>query len=330
MLEELRIQNFAIIDNLTLEFTNGFNVITGETGAGKSILVDAVELLLGSRTDYSYVRAGTDKAVVEGVFVLSEQAQAQIVPLLMEADLIHDESEARYLTLSRELRANGRSSSRLNGVTCSAELLREVGETLVDIHGQSAHMSLFKPRAHMNLLDRYADLLEVRSALSKVVDALHELRREMRSLRDDKEALERRADRLRYEVEDIDSAKLDAGEEESLMIELGRLSNSEKLAELAGESITLLSGNEGNDEIIPAVDALMQVTQLLAKLVSLDPSLKDDYDLVQDISTNAQELAINLSGYFDEIEHDPNRLAEVEERMDLIKRYDCRFDCLRQ
>src|SRR5688500_3184300 len=169
MLEELRIQNFAIIDNLTLEFSKGFNVITGETGAGKSILVGAVELLLGSRSDNSFVRAGMDKAVVEGVFVLSEQAQALVVPILMEAELIHDESEARYLTLSRELRHNGRSSSRLNGVTCSAEILREIGEALVDIHGQSAHISLFKPRAHMNLLDRYADLLEVRSALTKVV-----------------------------------------------------------------------------------------------------------------------------------------------------------------
>ena len=326
MLEELRIQNFAIIDNLTLEFTNGFNVITGETGAGKSILVDAVELLLGSRSDNSYIRAGTDKAVVEGVFVLSEQAQAQVVPLLMEADLIHDESEARYLTLSRELRVNGRSSSRLNGVTCSAEVLREVGEALVDIHGQSAHMSLFKPRAHMNLLDRYADLLEVRSALAKVVDNLHEIRREMRSLREDKEALERRADRLRYEVEDIDSAKLDPDEEQSLMIELGRLSNSEKLSELASSSVVLLSGSESSDDIVPAVDALMQVSQLLEKLVSLDPSLKDDYDLAQDISTNAQELAINLSGYFDEIEHDPHRLAEVEERMDLIKKLKRRYN----
>ncbi|MDQ7034298.1 MAG: DNA repair protein RecN, partial [Anaerolineae bacterium] len=148
----------------------------------------AVELLLGSRTDNSYVRSGTDKAVVEGVFALSEQAQIQIVPILIEAELIHDESEARFLTLSRELRANGRSSSRLNGVTCSAEVLREIGEALVDIHGQSAHLSLFKPRTHMDLLDRYADLLEVRSALPKVVDTLHEIQREMRKLQEDKAA----------------------------------------------------------------------------------------------------------------------------------------------
>jgi DNA repair protein RecN (Recombination protein N) len=326
MLEELRIQNFAIIDNLTLEFSKGFNVITGETGAGKSILVDAVELLLGSRSDNSFVRSGADKAVVEGVFALSEQAQALVVPILMEAELIHDESEARYLTLSRELRHNGRSSSRLNGVTCSAEILREIGEALVDIHGQSAHISLFKPRAHMNLLDRYADLLEVRSALTKVVDTLHDIRREIRSLRDDKEALERRADRLRYEVEDVDSAKLKEDEEEALMIELGRLGNSEKLSEMAGAAVVFLSGDESTDEIVPAVDALMQVSQLLEKLLKLDPSIKDDYDLAQDISTNAQELAINLSGYFDGIEHDPQRLADVEERMEVIKKLKRRYN----
>ncbi|MDQ7034297.1 MAG: hypothetical protein Q9P01_05520 [Anaerolineae bacterium] len=111
------------------------------------------------------------------------------------------------------------------------------------------------------------------------------------------------------------------------MIELGRLSNSEKLAELAGESVGLLSGDEGSDDTIPAVDALMQVIQLLEKLVKLDPSLKDDYDLAQDIGTNAQELGINLSGYFDEIEHDPQRLTEVEERMDLIKKLKRRYSC---
>lgn len=326
MLEELRIQNFTIIDELTIEFSAGFNVITGETGAGKSILVDAVELLLGSKVDHSTVRSGADKAVVEGVFSLDANAQARIVPILMEEDLIEEAGEAKFITISRELRSSGRSSSRINGVTCSAEILREVGEILIDIHGQSAHLSLLHPRAHMDLLDRYAHLLEVRSALAKRVDILHEIRRKITTLQEDKEELERRADRLRYEVDEIDSAKLQPDDEDLLMAELGRLANSEKLAELTGESIMLLGGDESTEDVIPAVDALMQVTRLMEKLLKIDPNFQDDYTLAEELSTNAQELAINLSRYADEIEHDPNRLAEVEERIDLIKKLKRRYN----
>ena len=120
MLEELRINDFAIIEKLTVEFNKGFNVITGETGAGKSIIIDAVELLLGQRADKTLVRTGSEKAIVEGVFALNERARAQVIPILMEADLIADESEAQFLTLSRELRNNGRSSCRINGLSCNA------------------------------------------------------------------------------------------------------------------------------------------------------------------------------------------------------------------
>lgn len=326
MLDELRIQNFAIIDNVALEFKSGFNVITGETGAGKSILIDAVELLLGGRADTSYVRSGADKAVVEGVFTLDENLRARVIPILLESDLIQNESEAQFLTLSRELRNNGRSSSRINGVTCSAEVLREVGEALVDIHGQSAHLSLFKPRSHRDLLDRYAHLLEVRSALATVVNSLHDIRANIRSLQQDKAEIQRRAERLRYEVEEIDVAKLSADEEPDLMAEHSRLGNSERLAEFAGQSLTILSGDESGDTV-PVVDALAEVMTFLQKLARIDPAMVDDAKLAEELSTNAQELAINLSGYLEKIEHDPNRLNEIEERLDMIKRLKRRFHC---
>jgi DNA repair protein RecN (Recombination protein N) len=325
MLEELRINDFAIIEKLTVDFHKGFNVITGETGAGKSIIIDAVELLLGQRADKTHVRTGSEKAIVEGVFALDERARAQVIPILMEADLIAEESEANFITLSRELRNNGRSSCRINGLSCNAEVLAEIGQILVDIHGQGSSHSLLRPRAHMDLLDRYSDLLEVRSALSEVVTNLAAVRREIKALQDDKEALQRKADRLRYEVEDIDAAKLSPNDEADIMTEYNRLANSDKLAQLISEAVGLLSG-EDSDDVMPAVDALQQIEGALEKLSRLDSSMGDDYKLAQEIASNAQELALNLSRYADDLDHDPNRLNELEERIELIKKLKRRYN----
>lgn len=326
MLEELRIQNFAIIEDIELAFSKGFNVITGETGAGKSILIDAVELLIGGRADSSMVRAGEERAIIEGTFILTDVAKQRVVPLLMENDLIQEESEANRMIITREMRTNGRNVTRLNGVTCSTNVLAEIGEYILDIHGQHAQMSLFKPRAHVDLLDRYANLLEVRDALGEVVSTLNGIRREIKHLQEDKEALQRRADRLRYEVDEIEAAKLDADEEDTIINELSRLGNSERLAELSAEAIGLLGGEEISDDFIPALDALTQVSALLEKLLKLDTSLEDDYNLAVELATNAQELSINLLKYADEVEHDPNRLQQVEERWDMIKKLKRRYD----
>jgi DNA repair protein RecN (Recombination protein N) len=229
-----------------------------------------------------------------------------------------------YVTLSREIRRNGRSSSRLNGLTCSMDILNEVGSLLVDIHGQSAHLSLFQPRAHLNLLDRYADLLEVRSALGRVVEHLGEIRRTIKRLQDDKDELERRAERLRYEVREIEAANLDPDEEPELNAELTRLANSEKLALLSSEASTILNGDDA-DEFRPALDAIQQVATLLGKLAAIDSQIAEDAELADEISTNAQELSINLAGYIEEIEHDPDRLNELEERREFIKQLKRRY-----
>ena len=328
MLEELRIQNFAIIDTLQLEFSAGFNVITGETGAGKSIIIDAVELLMGGKADAGTVRAGADRAIVEGVFALNEHARMLILPLLLQENLI-EEAEAeqlRFVTLTRELRSSGRSSGRINGVTVNTDVLREVGEVLVDIHGQSAHFSLFRPRAHLDLLDRYADLLEVRAALATVVETLNGIRAQIRSLMQDKAELQRRADLLRYEVEEIQRAKLDPDEEAELRAERNRLANSEQLATLCSEASLLLSGDD-SPEALPAVDQLMQVANILSRLARIDADLSEDSDLAESISQQAQELALTIAAYAEDIEFDPDRLDELEERLELIKTLKRRYHC---
>jgi DNA repair protein RecN (Recombination protein N) len=326
MLDELRISNFAIIDQLELAFAPGFNVITGETGAGKSIIIDAVELLLGGKADTASVRGGTEKAVVEGVFALNNQTKALLRPILDREDLTEQDPTDYFVTLSREIRSNGRSTARVNGVTVSQEILREIGELLVDIHGQSEHLSLLKPRHHIDLLDRYADLLEVRSALAKQVENLSIVRREMNHLLEDEAALKRRADQLRHEVDEIDAAQLRPGEEEELRAERNRLSNSEQLAKLTTEVVGLLNGEDTSGSgFQPAVDQLMQVASLLSKLVKIDPDLKDDFELTEGLSAQVQELAINMSRYADKVEFSPERLDELEERLELLGRLRRRY-----
>jgi DNA repair protein RecN (Recombination protein N) len=322
MLDELRIRNFAIIEHLELEFAQGLNVITGETGAGKSIIIDAVELLLGSKPDASMVRAGGDKAVIEGVFSLNEYTSEIVLPVLDTHDLREDDS---FVTLTREVRSNGRSTARVNGITVNQDVLRSVGDVLVDIHGQSEHLSLFNPPHHIDLLDRYADLMDIREALRTVTNHLAETRREIKTLMADEEEVQRRVERLRAEVEAIDSARLQPGEDDDLKAERNRMANSEQLATLITEATLLLSGGDTADDQQPAVDMLQRVSTIMAKLAAIDPDLSDAAELAESVSAQAQELAMEISGYGDEVEYDPVRLNEIEERLEVINTLKRRF-----
>ena len=317
MLEELRIQNFAVIDRLDLSFGKGFNVITGETGAGKSILIDAVELMLGGKADAAFVRAGSDRSLIEGVISIDSINRAAVMAVLEREDLV-DADNPDYVTIVREIRRRGRSSGRINGIAVKADILNEVGDMLFDIHGQSAHLSLFRRRYHIDLLDRYADLLEARGGLANLVNALGEMQQEMRRLQDDKEALERRADLLRYEAEEIKAADLQPDEERGLLAERSRLANSEQLAALAQEAARLLNGDD-RDSHPSIVDGLMQVAAAMDKLAAIDPDLGADDELAEGLAQQAQELALMMARYAGEVEYDPQRLDELEERLELIR-----------
>lgn len=320
MLEEIRIHNFAIIDQLEITFTEGLNVITGETGAGKSIIIDAVELLLGGKADASMIRSGTEKAVIEGVFTLKNHAHAKatVGAILTEEGLIDADGDEDFVTLTREIRNNGRSSARINGLTVNQEVMRRVGDALVDIHGQSEHLSLFNPPHHIDLLDRYADLMDIREALRTVTNHLAGVRREIKSLLDDEAELKRRAERLRADVEDIDGAQLKPNEDEDLKAERNRLANSEQLAKLVTEGVLILTGGDAVNDQQPAVDLLQRVSLIMSKLAHIDPTLKDAAQLADSVAEQAQELAIEISGYGDEVEFDPVRLNEIEERLEVI------------
>ena len=314
MLIELRVQDFAIIEQLELHFAPGLSVITGETGAGKSIIIDAVGLLLGGRADREMVRAGASRAIVEGTFELDERLAAAIEPILTRESLEGD--DGRTLMLTREVRDGGRSVCRVNGVTASLAVMREIGEHLVDIHGQGEHLSLLRPREHIYLLDRYASLEAQRDELTAGVRRLESVRRELRDLLEDEAALARRADLLRFQVEEITQAALKAGEDDALQAERVRLANAEKLATLADEAQRALY--DGDAAGASAADRLAQAAAALGRLAKIDATMAEQHELAESLGAQAEELARALRDYRDTVEFSPTRIEEVEARFQII------------
>ena len=314
MLAELHIENFAIIEELHLRFGPGFNVLTGETGAGKSIIVDAVSTLLGGRAETGVIRSGADEARVEGIFLLNKAMQEAILPILRRDGLEGEDEET--LILAREIRRGGRSICRVNGRAVTLKVLEQIGQRLVDIHGQTEHLSLLRVREHLDLLDRYGRLWPLRERVAAKVRELRQVRQELEGLLRDERELARRADLLAYQVREIASANLRVGEEEELESERARLANAERLMELADETYRALY--EGEERQLSAIDLLGQVARNLAELERLDPGLRGQQQVAEEAACQLEELARSLRAYRDTIEYNPARLRQVEERLDLI------------
>jgi DNA repair protein RecN (Recombination protein N) len=318
MLSELSITNFAIIDSLDLTFAPGFNVLTGETGAGKSIIIDAVSLLLGGRSDATMVRTGAEAARLEGVFNLDPETRAAVQPILEREELQSDDGDGA-ITLAREIRREGRNVCRVNGRTVSLAILKEIGQCLVDIHGQSEHLSLLRVREHLFLLDRYAGLDDQRAELSAVVRELNNVRVELDELlRAEKDAA-RRIDLLNFQINEITAAQLKPGEDKLLLEERTRLANAEKLAALADEAIQAAAEGDEASGAPAAADLLGHAARALNSLAKIDPALEVHRDTAQSLGEQLAELARDLRGYRESIEFNPKRLDQVEERIDLIK-----------
>ena len=320
MLTELHIENFAIIERLDVNFASGLVTLTGETGAGKSIIIDAVETLLGGRAEAIQVRSGAERASVEAVFRIPENTRQQIQTVLEREELL---DEPNFLTLAREVRLNGRNVARVNGRSVTTALLRELGEYLVDVHGQSEHLSLFRVSQHQGLLDRYASfepknqLPKVLSAYTKAYQELQVVRHELDEIRQAERDAARQVDMLTFQIKEIESAYLHPGEEETLREERNRLANAESLASLAQQA--LLTLDEGTPESPAATDLLGQISQALAALARLDPSQNSLDEAAQSIFENLTDLTRNIRLYLDNIEFNPKRLDQVEERLALIQ-----------
>jgi len=307
MLSELRVRDLATIADVTLHLGAGLNVLTGETGAGKSMLVDALALLLGERAAGGNVRPGAGKAIVEGAFEgIDAGTRNRIEALGLDV-------EDGRVVVRREVSAEGRSRAWVNGSPTTASALAQLGALLVDLHGQHETQSLLHAEAQRDILDAFAHAEGERAAVAEAHAALATLRADEASLASRRDEIRRRADYLRHVVAEIDRARLKPGEEEALQVEARRLSQAGALGELAQRIVDAIEGDEGN-----ALGALGVAGRALAGLEKVDPAVAGWREMLDAAYTNLSELARQASAYAGEVQEDPERLAEVERRRDLI------------
>jgi DNA repair protein RecN (Recombination protein N) len=313
MLKELRIENFAIIHQLELLFQPGLTTFTGETGAGKSILLDAIEALIGGRAETSMIRADVERANLEAVFSIPSEHKEEITRLLESEGLLDDQMD---ILLNREIRREGRNIARINGRVVNVSLMKELGGYLVDIHGQSEHLSLLSVRQHLNLLDRFADDQTLLEDYQQTYHILKTTQQELNDLRKAEQDAARMSDLLTYQIQEIEAAKLTVGEEEELREELSRLANAEKLSTLATQAFSLLE--EDNPEA-PSITAMLgEVVSAVRNLANIDKSMGSLADQCDSISSLSSDVSRELQGYLETIEYNPKRLEQTENRLALI------------
>ena len=306
MLTELRVRDLAVIADVTLPFQPGLNVLTGETGAGKSMVVDALALLLGERASADIVRPGADKTVVEGAFEFASAVHRHLLPPFAALGI---ELEDGRLVLKREVLREGKSRAWVNGSPPAIGVLAEIGALLVDLHGQHDTQSLLRPDAQRDMLDAYADADVERVAVRDAHARLKALAQRETELADRQTEVRKKADYLRHVLQEIERAKPRVGEDDSLEIESKRLAHAEELGRLAGELESVLD-----------TAGLSKAHKILAGLSKLDPSTAQWQELLDAATTNAAELAQTAREYASEIEADPERLTAVEQRRDLLFR----------
>ncbi len=309
MIAELRVRDLATIADVSLPLGPGLNVLTGETGAGKSMLVDALSLLLGGRADSGAIRPGKARAVVEGVF---EDVPAGLRARIEAMGLDLDEGR---LVVRREIAAEGRSRAWVNGSPTTAGILAELGSVLVDLHGQHDAQSLLRADTQRDLLDAFGEAGGERRVVAEAVSALLAIREQEATLTARREEVRRRADYLRHVVSEIDAVRLCPGEEASLDLEARRLGHAEQLIAAALRIAEALDGDRGS-----ALEAVGQAERSLGQLERTDPTASEWRELLDGAYANLTELARTARDYAGSLENDPGRLAELEARRDLIYR----------
>ena len=313
MLRLLSVTNFATIEQLEIELAPSFSVLTGETGAGKSVIVDALSLLLGGRADVGMVRSGARQSRVEGVFLLSDDISQKIKVALNEYEIDVGEEE---IILAREVNPDGRNTCRVNGRIVPLRLVSTLAQHLVDIHGQNQHLSLLRVREHMDILDKYGGLWQLRTEVAEGARQLTEVRQELDRLREDEEELAQRVDFLKYQVGEINTANLRPTEDDDLTLERDRVANAERIITLSDHAYRALYDSFDRHESV--MDLIGQVSKDLSQMEQLDPSLSQNLESVDALTHQVDELARALRSYRDGIEYSPDRLQELQERLDLI------------
>ena len=306
MLAELRVRDLAVISDVTLPLSPGLNVLTGETGAGKSLLVDALALLLGERASSEMVRPGADKTVIEGAFEFASTALDRLRPPLTALGVEADDGR---VVLKREITGEGRSRAWVNGSPATVSMLAQLGALLVDLHGQHETQSLLRQDAQRDILDAYGDAAVERVAVRDAYERLRELERRDAELKARREEVQRKADYLRHVIQEIERGQPRVGEDETLETEAKRLAHAEELVRLAREL------EEALDTAV-----LARAAKLVAGLERLDPSAGQWRQLLDGAFANVGELAQAARDYAAGIEADPRRLEDVEQRRDVLFR----------
>jgi DNA repair protein RecN (Recombination protein N) len=315
VLSQLFIQNIAVIQKASIDFEKGFNVLTGETGAGKSIIIDAIHAILGDRTSKELVRTGAKNASVSALFTnIGEETKS----ILEELSLPKEEEDS--LLIQREIRIEGKSLCKINGAPATVSMLKKIAPTLVTIHGQHESYELLSPDIHMVYLDSFALLEDLLQTYKKSYSRLRSLQHELEELRSDEGDKARRIDLLQYQIDEIEAASIRPGEREELLQERERYKNSEKIAEAISSIKSLLSGDESNVGILSQLDlAVMH----LDPLTSFQKEILEAFQKVQEARFSLEDADAFLRDV--SVEYDPERINEMEDRLDLLHRLSLKY-----
>ena len=308
MLKELHIKNVAVIDEVHIEFAEGFNALTGETGAGKSILIDSINMALGNRTSRDIIRHGCDFASVDICFEIENPA---VFSALSELGI---DAEDGIVTISRKLTADGKSTCRINGMLSPANMVREASSLLIDIHGQSDNQSLLNPKNHLALLDEYGNLSCDLEEYYKVYSEYRNIEKEIEALSADEDEKARRLELLRFQADEITAAALKPGEDEELEQSRDRLYNMESIISGAGTAYgALYGGDEGT-----ACDLLRQAVRAISTVAQFDSTLSESLDRLSGVVAETEDIASDIGDLLSKSDFSMAELDRIEERLDLI------------
>ena len=310
MLNQLSVRNVAVIDKLDINLHDGVSVLTGETGAGKSIIIDSINMILGDRANKELVRYGTDKAVVQAVF----DAPKSVINILEENDIyVEDET----VIITRQVTKEGKSVARINGMVVTLNILREISDRLINIHGQHDNQALLTPIRHITFLDAYADNEEYINRYKDILSKKREIEKKISSLEMDEQEKMQRIDLLEYQVKEIKKASLEKDEEDDLREQRDIYTNAEQITKSVNEAYMNLY--EG-DEIQSAYDGISIAVNEISQISDLNPQLKSIYDTLNEIMYSLEDTAHEIKEFGETVEFDEQTLNEIEERLDLISR----------
>ena len=315
MLTKLYIQNVALIDKVELDFGAGLNILTGETGAGKSIVVDSITAIIGGRLSKDLIRSGTEKAIIEGLFIINNEDK---INELRGYGIVIEEDNS--LLVVREFYQNGKNVCRANGRLVTVSALKFIGQLLVDIHGQHDNQSLLQTENHIDFLDAFIgeEIIAIKSEYTVKLNQLKTLRSELASLVGDPEERARKIDLLEFQIKEISDANLTIGEEDELIQKKLRLANAEKVANTLSNAYEILSGSGFKGSSIHS--ELNCVARDISQISFIDEKYSTAMNVLEEISYNIQELSRDIRVWRDDVEYNPQLLEQIEERLDLISR----------